>query len=79
MLSFLAEHWTVIAAVVAVLISVLNAVTKHFSEHKGLVKWLTFVTEVLSFLTSQHVKGALKLPLTSKSPSEMNKKVRGVK
>ena len=43
-------QWVIVAAGVA--ISVLNAVTKHFSEHSGVVKIALFLAELLSILTS---------------------------
>ena len=51
-MEYISENWEFILAGIAVLVSLLNSVTVHFSEHKGLVKWAKFVIEILSFATS---------------------------
>ena len=70
-LEFVKEHWMTISMVMVVLISILNAATRHFSEHKGLVKVLSFISEMLSILTSRGVAAPkIKLPGVSKPPKE---------
>jgi hypothetical protein len=50
--------------------SLINSVTKHYSQYKGLAKVLTFVSELFSFVVSREVDShsGLKLPFTSKRP-----------
>jgi hypothetical protein len=60
MVQWITSNWEVISIAVLVLINVLNAATKHWSGHAGVVKWLLFATEILSILKSQ----SLKLPFS---------------
>jgi hypothetical protein len=73
-MEWISNHIGVLVAVSLVAISVINAITEHFSEHKGLVKVLLFVSEVLSILVSASAKngklGMLKLPLQSVPPEK---------
>jgi hypothetical protein len=62
-------YWPQILICVPMIISIINAATNHWSNQKGVVKVLTFITEILSFLASKDVQGALKIPFLSKKPS----------
>jgi len=66
------EYWPLITIVLSVLISAFNGATKHWSNHKGAMKALTFVSEILSFIRSIDVPSGLagraKMPLTDAKP-----------
>ena len=64
------SHPGTLIAIGVVLIQLLNAASLHWTEHKGLMRWLTFVTEVLSILTSRGAtaSGPYKLPFSSVPP-----------
>ena len=66
------QHPGTLAAISVGLISLLNAATRHWSNHEGLKRWAIFVTEILSILTSRDVaaKGPFKLPFSSVPPPE---------
>lgn len=72
MLESLRNHWDLVTFCALVLIQLLNAATRHWSNHAGVVKVILFLSEVLSVLRSIDVKGGalgrLKLPLTSVGP-----------
>ena len=62
-------HWDVVALVLLVAINILNAATRHWSTHAGVVRVLLFLAEVLSIIRSRGapeggVLGKAKLPLT---------------
>ena len=69
------EYWWLVALCVAAAVSVLNLITKHYSQERpGLKRALLFVTELLSVLVSAGARvgegpaGKLKLPLQSVPP-----------
>lgn len=66
-------NWYWIAGAAAVLVSILNAATRHWSQHQGVARVLLFISEVLSILVSANVTngraGKLKLPLSSVPPN----------
>lgn len=51
-MEWIVSNWEWIALAAGLAISVLNAVTRHFSEHKGVAKVALFLVELLSILTS---------------------------
>jgi hypothetical protein len=55
-------NWWLVSLIAYGLINVCNAISKHWSEQRGLVKALTFGTEALSVLTSKEAPTWLKLP-----------------
>lgn len=63
-------HPGTLVAIGVVLIQLLNAASRHWSEHTGLKRWATFATEMLSILTSRGAtaKGPYKLPFSSVPP-----------
>lgn len=69
---WLQAHWQLITTYILLIIIMLNPLTKHFSQHNpGLAHKLTRVTEFLSFLASDGVKGwiwKLKPPFVSVPP-----------
>lgn len=71
-LTWLSDNWWWIASIaIPVLLSVVNAVTKHWSGNAGVLRWGGLIIELLSLLTSKDartVAGRLKLPLTSVRP-----------
>ncbi len=71
-IQWLGENWWWLALCVGLLVQVSQAATKHFSEYVGLVKVLTFATEVLSIFRSAGVApgvaGNLKPPVVSVPP-----------
>jgi len=67
-MNWIAAHWEAIGLVLYLLINIVNAASRHYSSHKGVVRALLFVTEVLSIIRSKdQAPGALlgnaKLPL----------------
>jgi hypothetical protein len=71
------NYWWV-AIIVAVLINILNAVSKHWSQCQGVKKVTMFITEVLSILTSAGATfgklGKFKPPIISVSPTPKEEK-----
>ena len=68
-MEWLVSHWDLVVSLLLIVISVLNAVTKHWTSADSTAgKVLLRITELLSFLKSADVPGLLKLPLTSKKP-----------
>jgi len=73
-MGWIAAHWELIAAVAVALISIGNAITSHWSQSDGWVRWVKLAVELLSILTSrgthagQGPMGALKLPGQSVPP-----------
>ncbi len=63
-------EWVPFAVYIAVvLLSLINAVTTHYSLHTGVRKALLFISEMLSICTSAGVVDALmKPPFTSRRP-----------
>ena len=49
---FIHENWPLISACLFLSINVLNGVTKHWSDQKGVVKAATFITELLAIIAS---------------------------
>ena len=47
-MKWLIEHWELILIVITIAAKVLDSITKHFSEHKGLVKWCLWIINVLN-------------------------------
>lgn len=70
MIAWITAHWLAISIAAAAAIAIINAATRHWSEHKGLVRVLLFVSEVLSILTSRGstLIGPVKPPLLSVPP-----------
>jgi len=70
--TWLTANWEWIAIAMGILIQVLQLASKHWSEHQGFKKALTFLTEMLSIFTSigaiNGKAGKLKLPLQSVRP-----------
>lgn len=74
---FLGEHWGTMAMVAGVVISIINAFSKHWTaQDKWYKKMFFWITEILSFLSSAEVKDGkfvqFKMPLTSKKPENQN-------
>lgn len=67
---YILTHWGTIIAGILIVINILNAITKHWSNKTGPVKVLSFITEILSFVCSWDVKGIFKPPFISKKPLE---------
>lgn len=61
MIEFLKMHMVEIAIATGVVINILNAITRHFKDHHILVRWISVIIDVLSFIPS---KTSLKLPGT---------------
>ena len=71
-----AANWIIVSTAALLLVNVLNAITRHYSQHAGLVKVLSFIAEHLSFLTSKEVPSWFKWPLTSRAPGIVDGKLR---
>lgn len=70
-LDFVKNHWDLICFAVFILIQILQRTTKHFSEHKGLVKVLLYIIDILSIFPSKEESLKLKLPAKpSTSPAK---------
>ena len=65
-MDWLIKHWDFLIGLCVIWASILNTCTKHFSEYKGAVKVLAFMSEMLSLVTSlgriNGRFGKLKLP-----------------
>jgi hypothetical protein len=61
--TWLVAHWELVCLVLYVLINICNAASRHWSEHKGVVRWCLFVAEVLSIVSSRGRTPAIKPPL----------------
>ncbi len=66
----LVRYWPLIVPILLLLGSILNAATKHFSQHDGLVRWLSFLSEMLSVVASKGVSPKLKPPAVSRPPGQ---------
>ena len=51
-MEWIINHWQWLVLGAGIAVSVINAATKHFSEHKGFVKVALFFVELVSILTS---------------------------
>jgi len=51
-MEFLNENWVYILIGIVALSKVLNTITKHFSEYKGLAKVCVFIIDLLDALKS---------------------------
>jgi len=45
---WLVKYWPIILIVTTLIAKILDSITKHFSEHKGLVKWCLWIINVLN-------------------------------
>lgn len=52
-MKWLAANWWWLAIVATVLINICNSVTAHWSERKGLVKWMLWLVDVLSVVRTE--------------------------
>ncbi len=80
-LAWVQQHPGTLTAIGVGLISLLNAASRHWSTHTGAKKWLTFVTEILSILTSRDasVSAVFKPPFYSVPPPESVRWPKGEK
>ena len=60
---WLTAHWELVCIGIYIAINILNAASRHWSEHTGFVKAVLFVTETLSILSSAGRTPFLKPPL----------------
>ena len=51
-LTWLQTNWWWVLIAVAALAKILNKVTQHFSEYKGLVRWCLFLVDLLDVIKS---------------------------
>lgn len=51
-LTWLNEMWWLLLLAAVVVMKVLNLITAHWSERKGLVRWCLFIIDVLDVLKS---------------------------
>lgn len=65
-MDFLNSNMEIISVIGYAVVNILNATTKHWSEAKGLMKVVSFFTEIFSVVTSVNTVngqfGKLKLP-----------------
>ena len=66
---FILTNWHMIVLISFLLINLMNAITNHFSDNKGLQKVGLIITQFLSFVVSKDENGKFKLPgmLTKKT------------
>ena len=50
LISWLGQYWWVCLIGIAAAMKVLNKITVHFSEHKGLVRWCLFLIDLLDVI-----------------------------
>jgi hypothetical protein len=70
-MEWVSANWGLIAILLYIAINIINAATKHWSEHTGVVKALLFITECLSVLKSAGDGLKLKLPGPGAKPLAM--------
>jgi hypothetical protein len=63
LIAWCSANWWLISIAIYVAVNILNAATSHWSEHKGLVRWLLFVAEALSIVSSAGRTPTIKPPL----------------
>ena len=51
-MDWLNEHWWWILIAIVAVAKVLNLITHHWSEHRGLVRWCLFLVDILDVLKS---------------------------
>lgn len=64
---FLANNWVYVAIVSMIVVKVLNKITKHFSEYKGLVKVCLFVIDLLDVIKVTPPPKFVKDPATGRT------------
>lgn len=52
--AWVSANWWQIAIGLVILMKVLNLVTRHFKDYKGLVRWCVFLIDVLDVFKSSH-------------------------
>jgi hypothetical protein len=63
MMQFLSAHWGVVSIVVYSIINLLNSLTEHWKRSNGAIpRWVLFVSELLSFVSSKGAANPFKLP-----------------
>jgi len=67
-MNWITNHWEAISLGLYLAINILNAASRHWTNQEGAMRWLTFVTEVLSIIRSRDqapgsILGNAKLPL----------------
>lgn len=66
--------WALLIIAPGVLVSFANAFARHYSEHKGVVRFVLFVADFLSVLTPRNAPGTLKFPFAKSEPPESDDK-----
>ena len=51
-LEWFAANWWWVLLLLAAVMKVLNKITLHFAEHKGLVRWCLFLVDLLDVVKS---------------------------
>lgn len=68
-INWMVDHWEYVCAGAVVLVSLLNVVTRHYSQSSGVARLALLAIDLLSLLTSAAKKPVVKLPLTlTKAP-----------
>jgi hypothetical protein len=68
MTHWIVSHWEIVSAIAYLVLAVSNSLTSHYSGQTGVLKVLTFITEIVSLFTSKDAPGWLKAPFTSVPP-----------
>lgn len=71
---FIKTHWSAVVVVLLIVANIANAISLHFSDHKGVKKWMLFIVEMISIVTSKNATSIatparLKLPMQSIPPA----------
>lgn len=62
--NWMVDHWEYVCAGAVLLVSLLNVVTRHYSQSSGVARLALLAIDLLSLLTSSAKKPVVKLPLT---------------
>lgn len=69
-LQWIKDHWQLISAAAIIVLHLLQGLSGHYSTKSGLGRFLLWLTERLTILTSKDAPGTLKLPLQSVLPQK---------
>lgn len=81
-INWIADNWGLVCAGAALLVALLNVVTRHYSESTGVGRLALLAIDLLSFLTSGAARPYVKLPLkpsTAPLCSDIRRRVHEIK
>lgn len=51
---WIAAHWWKLALVTMAAVKIMNLITRHFADYRGVVRWCVFLIDVLDLVKSSH-------------------------